>query len=262
MKLERQHRLYTDLATWWPLFSPPSHYREEAEDLLPVLLAATDSPRTLLELGCGGGSLAYHFKDRLQLTLTDRSAAMLEVSRAVNPECEHRLGDMRSLDLGRHFELVLIHDAIMYATDAASVRATLATAHRHLRPGGAVVVIPDYVKETFDPGTSTGGEDGADGRGLRYLEWTWDPDSADDTYEVTWVFLLREASGEVRVESDRHRFGLFARAAWRSWLREVGFTPRSRIDPWRRDVFVGRRLDGAKRRKRRVEGARRGKGRI
>ena len=27
-------RFYDELADWWPLFSPPSHYGEEAEDLL------------------------------------------------------------------------------------------------------------------------------------------------------------------------------------------------------------------------------------
>lgn len=30
-----------------------------------------------------------------------------------------------------------------------------------------------------------------------------------------WAFLLRAADGSTRVESDRHRFGLFPRAAWR-----------------------------------------------
>jgi len=218
MKVEEQPRLYTDLATWWPLLSPPSHYGEEAADLLPVLLAATESPpRTLLELGCGGGSLAYHLKGRLQLTLTDRSAQMLAVSRTVNPECEHVLGDMRSLDLGREFDLVFIHDAIMYATDPASVRATLGTAYRHCRPGGAALIAPDFVRETFEPKTSTGGEDGSDGRGLRYLEWIWDPDSTDETYEVAFAFMLREPSGALRLDSDRHRFGLFPRAAWLHW---------------------------------------------
>jgi hypothetical protein len=63
MELSEQPRLYTDLAEWWPLFSPPSHYDEEAADLLATLLSATDPPaRTMLELGSGGGSLASHFK--------------------------------------------------------------------------------------------------------------------------------------------------------------------------------------------------------
>jgi SAM-dependent methyltransferase len=235
-------RLYTDLAVWWPLMSPPSHYVEEADDLLPTLLGAPDAqPCTLLELGSGGGSLAFHLKDQFALTLTDRSADMLAVNRATNPECEHILGDMSTLDLGRQFDLVLIHDAIMYATDAASVQAALATAWRHCRPGGAAVFLPDCVKETFEPDTDHGGEDGTDGRAMRYMEWSWDPDPSDDTFDTLYVFALREADGTTRVERDLHREGVFARAAWLGWLHQAGFTATSRIDPWKRDVFVARR---------------------
>ena len=235
-------RLYSDLAHWWPLFSPPIHYVEEAADLLPTLLAAADTPPyTMLELGCGGGSLASHFKHRLQLTLTDRSPQMIEISRAVNPECEHVLGDMRTIDLGRTFDLVFMHDAIMYLTDEAAVRAALVNAARHCRAGGAVIVVPDEVQETFEPSTESGGEDSPDGRGLRYLEWSWDPDPGDDTTETAFAFLLRTPDGTVTVDSDRHQSGLFARASWLAWLGDAGFTASSRLDPWKRDVFVGRR---------------------
>ena len=233
-------RLYSDLAAWWPLLSPPSHYVEEAADLLPTLMSATDSPRTLLELGSGGGSLAYHFKRHFRLTLSDRSPEMLAISREVNPECEHVEGDMRTLDLGRQFDLVFIHDAIMYLTDASSVTAALATATRHCRPGGGLVIVPDCVRETFEPRTECGGEDGRDGRGLRYLEWDWDPDPADDTFETSYAFLLREPTGEMRVEMDQHHVGLFARGTWLQWLAEAGFVATSRLDRWDRDVFLGR----------------------
>ena len=242
MTTERQPRLYTDLAAWWPLFSPPSEYVEEAADLLPALLGAPDTPpATLLELGSGGGSLACHLKERLALTLSDRSADMLAVSKKVNPECEHVQGDMRTLDLGRKFDLVLIHDAIMYATDSASVRASLATAYRHCRSGGAALIVPDCVRETFQGGTSTGGEDGTDGRALRYLEWTWDPNPDDETFEVAFAFLLREPGGSIRSDSDRHRCGLFPRRAWLAWIEEAGFAPSVRTDSWGREVFTGKK---------------------
>lgn len=33
MTEEPRLRLYSDLAVWWPLMSPPSHHVEEAQDL-------------------------------------------------------------------------------------------------------------------------------------------------------------------------------------------------------------------------------------
>ena len=235
-------KLYSELAKWWPLLSPPTHYVEEAADLLPMLRAAPDAPpRTLLELGSGGGSLSFHLKGELRLTLTDVSAGMLAVNRAVNPECEHVQGDMCTLDLGRTFDVVLIHDAIMYCTDPVSVRAALATAARHCRPGGATLVLPDCVRETFTANTDHGGEDAPDGRGLRYLEWTTDPDPADDTFQTLYLFALREADGTTRVEHDLHVEGVFHRAAWLAWLAEAGFDASTRLDPWDRDVFIARR---------------------
>jgi trans-aconitate methyltransferase len=179
-------------------------------------------------------------KAHFELTLTDRSEAMSAVSRAVNPECEHRSGDMRSLRLDREFDLVLIHDAIMYLTDPDSVRAALATAALHCRIGGGLALLPDCVRESFTPKTSTGGEDGPDGRALRYLEWRFDRDPRDQVFEVAFAFLLREGDA-IRVERDHHTFGLFSREEWFGWIREAGFAPESRIDPWRREVFIGRR---------------------
>ena len=235
-------KLYTELASWWPLVSPPSHYVEEAADLLPTLMQAADAtPHTLLELGCGGGSLAFHFKAHLRMTLSDVSPAMLDQSRRVNPECEHIVGDMRTLDLGRTFDLVFIHDAIMYATDESSLRATLDTAARHCRPGGGVVIVPDFVRETFQPDATLHGDDGPDGRGLRYLEWKWDPDPHDTTFEVAYGFLMRHPDGSLQVEMDQHHEGLFPRESWLTWLEKAGLSTTSRLDRWNREVFVGRR---------------------
>ena len=241
-------RLYDDLAAWWPLLSPPTEYAEEAADLLPRLgIAGGSRPVTMLELGAGGGSLAFHLKRHFQLTLTDRSPAMLAVSRELNPECEHLVGDMRSLRLDREFDVVLIHDAIMYATDPAALKATLRTAAIHCRMGGTVAILPDNVRETFEPETDHGGHDAADGRGLRYLEWSWDPDPSDDTYTVDYALLLRAGDGTVTVEHDRHIEGLFGRAQWLEWLAEAGLPARAEGDPWGREVFIATRTGDASR---------------
>ena len=235
-------RFYQEMSEWWPLFSPPEHYVEEAADLLRRL--APLPPRgsaTMLELGSGGGSLASHLNRQFKLTLTDLSEGMLAQNRAVNPEAEHIAGDMRTLRLNREFDYVLVHDAVCYMTTIADLRAAIETAAVHCRRGGTVIVLPDFVKETFTPGTDEGGEDAPDGRGFRYLEWKWDPDPADTTYIVDYAFLLREANGDVRAVYDRHIEGLFRRATWLKAFEAAGLSAKSDLDRWGRDVFVARK---------------------
>lgn len=236
-------KLYRELAAWWPLLSTPGDYAEEADFFRRVLTdACSTPPRTVFELGCGGGNNACHLKAHFQMTLVDLSDGMLTVSRALNPDCEHLQGDMRSVRLERSFGAVFIHDAIAYMTTESDLRAAMRTAWLHCRPGGVALFAPDHVRETFQPTTDHGGHD--DGlRGLRYLQWTWDPDPADSTYLADYAYLLREGQ-RVHCEQDRHVLGLFARADWLRLLREVGFEPsaipcRHNPGPEGMEVFVG-----------------------
>ncbi len=105
------------------------------------------------------------------LTLVDLSPEMLEVSRRLNPEREHRQGDMRSVRLGRRFDAVFVHDTVDYMTSEADLRRAILTAFVHCRPRGVAVFVPDETAETFEAGSNHGGIDGDDGRGARYLEW-------------------------------------------------------------------------------------------
>ena len=241
-------KLYHELAEWFHLLTAPAEYVEEAEFYTRKLIEACDRPpRTILELGSGGGNNASHMKAKFEMTLTDLSQGMLELSRSLNPECEHIQGDMRTLRLGRKFDAVFVHDAVVYMTAKKDLRAAIETAFVHCRRGGAALFAPDHVREKFKPYTDHGGHDGEDGRGLRYLEWTWDPDPSDDTYTVDFAYLLREADGSVRVEKDRHIEGVFSRDTWLRLLTEAGFKAEriafdhSELAPGSYEIFVARK---------------------
>lgn len=233
-------KLYAELAEWWPLLSPPEEYTEEVAFFLQTL-RHNDGPEqpTMLDLGSGGGSNAFHLKAHFTMTLVDIAPDMLSVSRSINPECEHVVGDLRSIRLGRQFDVVFIHDAIDYMTTQTDLRLALENAYRHCKPGGQALFVPDHVRENFQPDTDHGGRDG-DGRALRYLEWQFDPDETDSTYTTHYVFLLREGD-TVHVEHDQHVCGLFGRADWLRLLTEVGFSPECVVDPFERDVFIASR---------------------
>ena len=234
-------KLYDELAGWWPVFSDRAEYRRETAQFLRVIRHSTrPAPRTLLELGSGGGSSASHLKARFTMTLVDLSPRMLKVSRKVNPECEHIRGDIRTIRLGRTFDAVFVHDAICHMTTEASLRAAMKTAYVHCRLGGAALFVPDFVRETFLAGTDEGGNDSERGS-VRFLQWVVDPDPSDTTYVVDFAILLRDRRGKARMVHDHHVQGLFPRARWLALLREVGFKAGVVRDRVPREVFLGRR---------------------
>lgn len=217
-----QRLLYRDLVPWYRLLDPVADHAEEAAAYAAALASAgAPAGGTLLELGAGAGGNASFIKRQFRCTLTDISPEMQALSRALNPECEHLAGDMRTLRLGRGFDAVLVHDAVCYMTTRADLAAAAATAFAHTRPGGAALFAPDYVGETFrDKSELHAGEDG--GRALRCLEWAWDPDPRDDSYVVEYAFLLRQGD-DMRAVHDRHVEGLFARATWLEILSDAGY---------------------------------------
>jgi len=230
------YRFYGELATWWPLISPPEEYAEEAAFVGSVLDSARIPVREVLELGSGGGHNAAHLRARFAMTLVDLSTDMLDVSRRLNPECEHRQGDMRSVRLGRTFDAVFVHDAVDYMTTEDDLSLAVQTAYAHCRPGGLAVFVPDDIAETFEESTEHGGYDspkgqentttadgGDHGRAVRYLEWTWDPDPTDGWALVEYAFLLRDLDGAVRVLHETHRIGVFGRDVWLRVLAQAGF---------------------------------------
>jgi SAM-dependent methyltransferase len=235
-------KLYNDLANWWPLVSPYEDYAEEAAFFLDVL-AKTGLPQSpsLLELGSGGGSNAFYFKKVFSpVTLSDLSAGMLAESRKLNPDCEHIEGDMRTLRLGRTFDVVFIHDAIDYMCTLDDLRQAMETAFVHCKPGGIALLVPDHVRELFEPSTDHDGSDGED-RAIRYMEWAYDPDETDTQYITEYVYLLREGAGPSVVEHDVHILGLFPRADWLRLLADIGFQTDIVRDNYDRDLFVARK---------------------
>lgn len=241
-----EHRFYTDLAVWWPLISPPDEYQDEAAVAAEMLRSASIPVRDVLELGSGGGHNAFHLKAWFAMTLVDRSQEMLEVSQRLNPECEHHQGDMRTVRLDRRFDAVFVHDAIDYMTSEDDLRRAIETALVHCRAGGIAVFVPDHTAETFEATTGHGGNDASDGRGVRFLEWTWDP-SPNDGWAVTeYAFLLRDTKGDVRVVHESHRCGLFGREVWLRLIAEAGFEASAVAedtseDRRPRELFIGRR---------------------
>lgn len=239
-------RLYGDLSNWYDLLIPIESLEDEANLYRKLLVEACNMPsRTMLDLGAGAGYTAFFMKKEMELTLVDLSPQMLALSRKINPECEHIIGDMCSVRLGRQFDTIMFNDAIGYVAEEKDLGRAIKTAFVHCVPGGAALFCPDFVRETFTPATFCKGNDDAE-RSLRCLVWCRDLGSTGDQYIMEMVYLmLRKRDGEVKVVHDQHRMGVFSRAVWLANLERAGFRPRCisvRIGAQKeivRDVFLG-----------------------
>jgi trans-aconitate methyltransferase len=234
---------YDDLAEWWPLISPVEDYADEATFFLDLIAAHQNlGGASLLELGSGGGNNAFYMKKAFrEVVLSDLSENMLAVSRRLNPDCEHQAGDLRTLRLGRQFEVVFVHDAIDYMTSPQDLQQAIATVFLHCKPGGLAILVPDTTRETFEDGAADQGGSDGEGRSVRFLEWDYDPDPSDTHYLTQYVFVLQVTGEAVRVAHEEHHLGLFSREEWLGFLRAAGFQAQDVVDEYGRHVFLGRK---------------------
>ena len=213
---------YNELAWTEELLADPEDYAEDAERVLRTLRAHAEAPpRNLLHLGCGAGGHDTYFKRVCAVTGVDLSPGMLEIARRRHPDIDYIEGDMRTLRLGRHFDAVVIPDSIDYMSTRDELRQAVNSAAAHLRPGG-VLYVAGKLREDFRENNFayTGARDDIH---LTLLENNHIDPRRPENYEATLVYLLR-ASGELRIRTENHLLGLFARDVWERAFADAGLS--------------------------------------
>ncbi len=219
------------MAYLWPIISPPEEYGSEAAFFGDVIREELGPGRhKLLELGVGGGHNLSHLTDDFDCTAVDLSPAMLALSKGLNPGVEHHVGDMRNIRLERTFDTVLVHDSASYLLTEQDLTETFATAAAHLRPGGVLMVAPDWFQETFPDGWVYNWDRQQGDMEINIQEVMVDPDPSDTQVESTYTYTIKKA-GVTTVEVDTHITGLFSIQTWSDLMGQAGFRVEARTLP-------------------------------
>jgi SAM-dependent methyltransferase len=147
---------------------------------------------------------------------------MLAQAKELNRGCRFVQGDMRTFRLGRAFDAVLMDDAISHMNCRADFGAAFRTAYAHLNPGGVLIATPDVTVETLQQNKTTTTPATRGGLDVVFVENVYDPDPADEQYETTILYLIRD-HGRLRIETEHWTMGIFSLDTWRQVLRETGF---------------------------------------
>jgi len=212
---------YNELAWIEPIIAPPEDYTASTEQKCRLIRQHSRiEPQTLLHLGSGAGMNDYTFKKHFRVTGVDISDGMLEMARQLNPEAVYYRGDMRTVALGKQFDVVVCMEAIGYMLTVEDTRRALSKAYEHLKPGG-VFLFTTLLKDDFRENNFA--YSGARGDvEVTVFENNYLPDPEGTTYEATLVYLIRRR-GELEIHTERHFLSLFKLETWAGLLRECNF---------------------------------------
>ena len=217
---------YSAFAGIYDLLMDDVDYPAWAEYYLNLLRRAGVSPKRLCDCACGTGAMSLQFAKRgIQVIGSDISCEMLEQAQARARQMGVRAmfieQDMCALQLPRPVDaLICACDGVNYLLDDQRVDAFLESAHRCIRPGGALAFdISSAWKLEHVLGDGFFGDERDE---AAYLWWnSFDSQSRTVTMDIT--FFARERDGRYRRFTETHVQKAHEAEHIASMLKEHGF---------------------------------------
>ncbi len=146
--------MFSKSATFYDAIYSFKHYEDEVERIHDLIRQNKRSPgNMLLDVGCGTGAHLAFLRAHYEVEGLDLDAELLAIARERNPDVPFHQGDMTSFDLDRQFDVVTcLFSTIGYARTPEKLWETIRNLHRHLRPGGVMLIEPWFTPETYQPG--------------------------------------------------------------------------------------------------------------
>ncbi|HEV8267566.1 MAG TPA: class I SAM-dependent methyltransferase [Thermoanaerobaculia bacterium] len=155
------------------------------------------SPR-ILELGCGTGRVTAVLSRHGTVTAADLLVEMVARAKATVPEARLLAADLRTLELGSRFDLVVLaNDPMSHLTSEKDRAAAAERIARHVAPGGHVVIEGLY--RPLRGGRSRVTRHVGREVGAFTVEERWTPEGRGPNFTATYRFA--DASRVVEVTS-------------------------------------------------------------
>jgi len=202
-------KLYNQLAWTWEVLVSEEEYPVETNFVKKMIEKhKKTSGDKILDVGCGAGHHDLFLKNDYGIVGVDASGKMLELARRRNPELAYHLGDVRTFQLDRKFDVVMAMDMIQYNLTYSDLEKALGNLSAHIKPGGLLLFYLENIKERFEQNKTRFKKHEKGNVEIVLVENDYDPDPEDTEFECHLVFLIRK-EGEFQLELDKHRMGLF-----------------------------------------------------
>ena len=144
--------MFTKSAAFYDALYSWKDYPAEVEKIRSIIASRAPGAETLLDVACGTGLHLSLLRDSFRIEGVDLDPGLMEIARERLPDVPFHLGDMRTFNLGRQFDVVTcLFSSIGYMTTIEDVLHALANMAGHLAPDGVMLVEPWMSPDGFDP---------------------------------------------------------------------------------------------------------------
>lgn len=135
------------------IYSVFKDYAAEAAKIQELIERLHPAARSILDVACGTGEHARFLASRYAVDGLDLEPGFVEIARRKVKSGCFTVADMRAFALDKQFDVVLcLFSSIGYLTRGEDVVRALRCFHRHLAPGGVVIVEAWFTPEQWSPG--------------------------------------------------------------------------------------------------------------
>jgi len=128
-------------------------YETECARLEEIVRARAPHAQTLLDVACGTGKHLAYFRTHFDCEGVDIDDGLLAVARERLGDLPLHHGDMRTLDLGRRFDVVTcLFSAIGFVRELDGLAAATRSLAAHVADGGVLLVEPWLTPDVWEPG--------------------------------------------------------------------------------------------------------------
>ncbi|MCE4985701.1 class I SAM-dependent methyltransferase [Staphylococcus arlettae] len=204
------------------LFYDQLTFDQPYESWLAIVNQFSNDKQSILDIGCGTGSLTSLLTEFDQVTGMDLSIDMLSLAPSKSQSVNWIEGDMTDFNLNQLFSVISIFcDSLNYLTSKAEVQSTFEHVYQHLSPDGVFMfdVHTIYKMQTLFNNQS-------------YINETadvflgWDAVVGEEPYSV-WhdmTFFVSQTNGVYKRFDESHYQRSFEEAEYRHLLQAAGFT--------------------------------------
>ncbi|MEI6856851.1 class I SAM-dependent methyltransferase [Psychrilyobacter sp.] len=180
-----------------------------------------DSPKTIVDLGCGTGEVLLRLISDYEMTGVDLSKEMVEIANRKVETASFYVQDMRELKLDKKHDVVIsLFDTVNHLISLDGLKKTFSSVWENLNEDGLYifdVVTRELMEEMFPGGNFI------DDRGDIMIIWEHEEDQEEGVDYVDTTFFVKQKNGMFKKITEEYVKKIFTVDEIINTAKEVGF---------------------------------------